>query len=378
MVKWDKIKKRVKELKLIPKGVFFPNYDFETVKHHIICSVREIGKTTSLLIFGLVGYEMCGLQTIYVRETTEMRYPKNTRGLFNVVKENGYIEKIFNNKWNDVLLSSRYWYLVRRDEKGNVVEKDINPFCIMVSIEEHEELKSSLNYPLGDLIIVDEFIGKRYRYNEFFMLQDLIKTIIRQRTSAVIFYLANDIDYTSEYFAEFECDEIIKDMKLGDDETYKTEKGTKVHLALLGVAEDVKESREQHNLMYFGFKNPMLSSITGNTEWAFADYPKQYSDLSPIERRIYLRYNGLLVRCDIVTDNNNRLLVFCHKATKFYEDSYILVNVQPMLKNEFYYYGDNVCRFLVDMYSKNRVIFSNNKIGHIFDKFFNVSRNDFL
>lgn len=377
-VNWKYVLKKMKDLRLIPKGIFFPNYDFQSVKHHIICSVRKIGKTSSFLLMGLVAYKEFNTTTVYVRSTKEQRYPKNTRGLYNVIKNCGYINKIFGDEWNDVLLSSRYWYLIKRGENGEVVKKDINPFCVMVAIEEDEELKSSMNLPYGDLIIVDEFIGSRYKYNEFFYLQDLICSIIRERNTAVIVYLANTIDYTSEYFSEFECDEIMKDMKVGEDITYKTYKGTKVHLALLGVAEEEKESRKEHNRLYFGFKNPLFGSITGNTDWAFAEYPKQYSDISYLEKRIYLRYNSMLLRCDLVKDTNNRLLVFCHKATKFYDDSYIIVNGQAIEKNEHYFYKDYVAHFLLEMYAKNRVIFSNNKVGHIFDTFFNVKRADFV
>lgn len=378
VVNWKRVLRIVKDLKLIPKGRLFPNYDFDNIKHHILCSLREIGKTTSLLLVGLVAYREYEIQTIYVRQTQEMRMPKNTRGLYNVIKDNGYISRIFNDEWNDILISSRYWYLIKRGEKGEVLKKDINPCCIMVAIDEGEELKSSLNAPKGDLIIVDEFIGNRYKYNEFYMLQDLIKTIIRKRTSAVIFYLANTIDYTSEYFAEFECDDIMRDMKVGEETVYKTQKGMLVHLALLGLDDDEKPKRHLHNLLYFGFKNPLLGSITGETDWAFAEYPKQYSDIIVIERRIYFRYNGMLIRCDVVKDVNDKLLVLCHKATSVYEDSYILVNGQAIEKNEHYYYRDNVAKFLVDMYIKNSVIFTNNKIGHIFDTFFNVNRGMFV
>ena len=143
---------------------------------------------------------MYGTHTYYVRDRDDNIAPKNSRKMFDTIIANNYIELITEGQYNSVEYRAKAWYLVLRNESGDIIDECSVAFCYMQSIQSADDVKSVLNDPLADLIIYDEFIGKYLYPNQFVDFFNLISTIKRLRQSCIIIMLANVIDMYHIYF----------------------------------------------------------------------------------------------------------------------------------------------------------------------------------
>ena len=144
-VKYDYalIKKTIKKLGLYPKGnkkkgeetdVWNPlHVPFDKAKWFVFMSLRSKGKTTNFLILGLIMNKLYGTVTQYVTQTEPQLFPKNTKGLYNVIISNDYVRKITEGRWSSIVLKARRWYYCNYDESGKISEMSKDYFCIMVS-----------------------------------------------------------------------------------------------------------------------------------------------------------------------------------------------------------------------------------------------------
>lgn len=368
---WNFLKKEYKKLKC-PPYVYSPlKLPLSNSAYFILMSERETGKTTNVLLFGMLMHKHYGTVIQYIRQSEDMIMNKTIQELFKTIREFNYIPKITDGKYNDVIYNARKWYYVLRDEDGNIIEKANTHFMYCLSIDKNEMFKSSYNAPLGDLIIVDEFISKRYRMNEFVYLMDLISTIKRARMSVRIVLLANTIDPHSEYFNEFEIYDQVQLLEEGQSEILTTELGTKIYIEWIksGKSDTVKQKL---NAMYFGFKNPRLSAITGGS-WATNNYPHFMEEYTVLERGIYVEYHDRLLAIDIVQYEDIGIFLHVRKGTKTYDDSIIYSLNEPKDSRYRFYMGrgDNLDKWIVSMVQNHRVKFQNNAVATMFFNHFN-------
>jgi len=372
IVDWKFIFKEYKKLNC-PKDVYNPSsLPIGKASYFVLLSERKTGKTTNLLLIGLLLYWHYGIVTQYIRSNENMIMNKNIKDLYSTIIQYEYIEKITKARYNSIYYHARQWTLCKVDENGNIVDED-NKHCVFcLSFDNNEFYKSSYNTVNGDFIIVDEIIGKRYRMNEFVELMDLLSTIIRKRVTANIFLLANTIDLHSEYFLEFEIYDEIQHMQIGDKEIYRTDYGTNIYVELIKTNQDSLE-KALYNARYFGFKNPKINSITGSG-WAVNEYPHIEKGYTLIESGIYIEYHNRLLALDIVNYENIGVCINCHKASRTYEDSIIYSLAEPKDKRYRYYMGngDNLDKFIVTLIQNHRIKFQNNTCGTMFYNHFNM------
>lgn len=365
LVDWKFIFKEYKKLGC-PKDVYNPcTLPIYKATYHVLLSERKTGKTTNVLLIGLLLYWHYGIVTPYIRQTETMIMNKNVGTLMDVVKHYGYIEKITDGKYNDIIYHARKWYLVKV-ENDEIVEQDVN-FCMYcLALDCNEVYKSNLNLPTGDWIIFDEFISKRYRMNEFVDFADLLSTIIRKRVTANIIMLANTIDIHSDYFLELEIYEEIQTIRNGEKEILTTERGTKIYYEWIKTNQNIIE-KTIYNALYFGFKNPKISAITGS-DWALSNYPHIQRGFEKIYSGIYVEYNNRLLALDIVKYDDIGICINCHKATRTYDDSYIYSLSEPKDKRYHYYMGmgNKLDRLIVDLVEAHKIRFQNNSCGTMF------------
>ena len=231
-INWKKIRNRYKKLG-VPNDYYNPcNEPIEQSHYHIILSERSSGKTTNLLLLGMLLNDEYGIIIQYIRSREEMIMPKNLNNLFSVInnKEFNYVEKITHGAYNSVVYQARRWYYCLRDSDGTIIEQANNHFMMCLSFDNNDNYKSSYTEPLGDFIIVDEFIERYYYPNSFFLCMDLIKTIIRSRLSPIIFFSANTIEKNSIWFDEFTIKKEIVNMKIGDKLLHETQQGTMINI----------------------------------------------------------------------------------------------------------------------------------------------------
>lgn len=368
--------KEYKKLK-IPKTFHTPvNYPFDKCKFFVDVSERSIGKTTNWLLWGMLMNREYGTVIAYVRQTDNMLMPKNL-DIFSTILENGYIDKLTNGKYTSIYYHGRKWYYCNYDDNGKVTERATDYFMIGLSIDRSQVYKSGLSIPTADCIILDEFCSRYYNPNEFVDFLDLVKTLQRNRISPFIVMLSNTIDKHNEYFSELEAYELIQTMSIGDSVVYNTSRGTCIQLSIVAPSNQAKIKKSITNALFYGFKNPRLSSITGD-DWSFINYPhSKLTDINERLRGVYIEYNSQLVGVDICLSETLGIVIVCHKANKTYDDSIIFTKDDTGIYDSRYRYlmtgKDRLEKLILKCYHENKFYYQNNQIGAIVSNFFKAN-----
>lgn len=374
---WKKIKAEMKKLN-IPADVHNPMFlPLDMAKFFVCCSERNIGKTTNWLLLGMVMNSMYGTIIQYIRQREDMIAPKSLKNLFDTILLYEYVEKVTGGRWNSVVYNARRYYYCNVDESGKIIEKDEQHFMFVCSIEAAENLKSSYNAPLGDLIIFDEFVGRMYYPNEFVHFADLCKTIIRGRRSPIIAMLANTINPHSPYYNEMSIKDDFEQLAQGQNRIVTTQGGTRIYIEIIGATAEKKAKNSIINRLFFGFKNPLLGAITGESTWSIKDYQhipelEEGEELITISRQLYILYNTKYVRLDIVIHPVLGQCIYCHWAKKpEYKDSVILTGEQRFDNRYYYRFGGGLIEaYLKRMLSENRFYYTTNDVGCFIEAYF--------
>lgn len=364
------IRKEFRKLK-IPTEFYNPSKcPFDKCKWFINLSDRSTGKTTNWLLFGMIMNKLYGTVIQYVRQTNDMITPRNSKNLFDTILDNNYVSKLTDGKYNTIVYKAKRWYYAIADDNGEIIEQKNNHFMCMLSIDNAENYKSSYNAPYGDIIIFDEFIGKYYYRNEFVRFNDLLKTIIRDRQAPIIVLLANTIDKNSQYFNELEIYNTVQQMKQGDSEIITSERGTNIYVEILESGVKKQKTRSIVNTLFFGWKNPLISSITGD-DWAINNYPHipQYNS-RVILKRYYLDFNNTLLALDVKNCNEIGVYVAVHRATRTYDDSIIFTIGEIDKNNKRFRFGFSPSdKRLWELYKRNKFYYASNDLGSLLDNY---------
>lgn len=384
-----KIEREYNKLK-IPSKYFRPQFSqLPKHKYFVGLSERRTGKTTNWLLLGMVMNKLYDTRIIYVRQTSDMIAPKFSMEIFKIIldwKNGEYIRLLTNGKYNSIIYDTRKYYYACIDSNGVVERRHFEPFMHAVSIDEGINMKSTFNVPKGDMILFDEFVSPRYRDNEAIKFFDLCSTIIRGRLSPFIVMLANTINLNNEYFYELEIANTIKDMGYGDKMSITTDKGTRIFVEIIAIT-DIKEQdeRRKHANLFFGFNNPMLTSIVGGEEvWAWEHVPhipklkedgtrydKYYLDVPPL----YIRHYDTLLLIKFVTCEELGEFIEVTRAKYINKNKkhYIFVDdkEEELKHNEFKSLarGTHIFNVIAKFVTLGKIYFQNNEIGSIFYKY---------
>lgn len=364
------IRKEFRKLK-IPTEFYNPSKSpFDKCKWFINLSDRSTGKTTNWILFGMTMNKLYGTVIQYVRQTNDMITPRNSKNLFDTILDNNYVSKLTDGKYNTIVYKAKRWYYAIADDNGEIIEQKNTHFMCMLSIDNAENYKSSYNAPYGDIIIFDEFIGKYYYRNEFVRFNDLLKTIIRDRQAPIIVLLANTIDKNSQYFNELEIYNTVQQMKQGDSEIITSERGTNIYVEILESGVKKQKTRSIVNTLFFGWKNPLISSITGD-DWAINNYQHipQYNSKSVL-KRYYLEFNNTLLALDIRSCKELGIYVAVHRATRSYDDSIIFTIGEIDKRNKRFRFGFSPSdKKLWELYKRNKFYYASNDLGSLIDNY---------
>lgn len=371
MYDFNFLKNEYKKLKC-PKDVYNPcQLPFESAKWFITLSERARGKTTNLLLFGMLIWWHYGTGICYVRSSEEMITPKFSKDLFSNIVSWHYIEKISNGKYNNVTYKSRRWYFSHVNEDGETDIISPDAFCIMLSVDKDEDYKSVLETK-NDFIVFDEFIERYYYPQQFVMFCNLCKTILRERQSGIICLAANTIDKYSPWLKELMISEEVETLGQGDHKLLTTPKGTRVYVEILGK-KTAKAGIKQalFNKLYYGFDNPKLVSITGSDTWAMFNYPHTPREFKIIQKNHYLMYNDKLINLEICESSEGTIFINCHLATKTYDDSVIYtIDFYTDQKRYRYRFGlTPVDKFIWSKFDRNLFTYSDNSVGSLVEKY---------
>ena len=373
---WSLIKKTIKRLGIYPKTIKDPATDqavnvwnplhvpFDRAKWFTHMSIRSKGKTTNYLLLGLIMNKLYGTVIQYIVQSDYLLTPKMSSGLFRVINNYHYVERITDGRWHGVVLRARRWYYCNYDENGHVSEMSPDYVMIMYSIDKQDDYKrAGAVEPRGDLIIFDEFIRKYYMPNEFIELSQLIATIRRNRLSPVIVMLSNTVDKNSPYFNELEVYDRVYNMNPGDRDIITSSGGTNVYVEIIDPAKTA--ARVKADRLFFGFKNKQLGAITGSTVWAERNFQHimQFKELETITKTRYISHNNKLVNMELVKTELG-LCVLLHWGKRTYNDSviYTLGNIEETLHR--YRFGTSrLDKVIWGLYKKNKFYYATNDIG---------------
>lgn len=389
---YDLIIKEYKKLK-IPKDYFNPTHlPFNKSAYFHLMSIRGTGKTTNLLLLGMVQNKLYGTIISYIRQTENQIMPKFTSHLFNVIIENGYIEKITDGKYNNVTYKSRRYYYCKTNDKGDIEDVCPNYFMVLLAVDKWQDYKSTFNEPLGDVVIFDEYISDVYRPNEFPHLMQVLSTIFRDRESGKVYLLSNTINKESVYFIEFEIYKELASMDFGDWKLIKSSHGTMNYVEIIKSTDGKDKKRKITKQLYFGFNNPQLASITGSCLWATKEYQhiptnkelfkedeitKEKNTLDTLIGNYYLSHLGKYIRLRLCYSSVYGIMVLVTRATNIYDDSivYSLDNMEnPRCRYAIGY--DKIDKLIWRQYSRNRFYYQDNDLGNFIDNYLIQSKGN--
>lgn len=368
IIDWNEVRKLYKKLNT-PKEFYNPcTLPLESCPYSDILSERSIGKTTNLLLFGMCANNLYGTVIQYIRQDEGMTAPSVAQELFETILSydgGRYVKQLTNDKYNSIFVRWRRAYYCLRDEDGKVIDQAEEPFLVMLSIDKNLSYKSSYNAPKGDYIIYDEFIGKPPSEVEFVNFMDLLKTIIRLRKTPRVILSANTVNLNHAYFREQEISKEVRKMKTGESGIFTTERGTRIYVEIFGAK--VTQIKRDINKLFFGFKNPRLSAITGtDAVWAFDCYPHIVTNDTDkyLSRRLRLKTGDVLLQADILETEERGIIANVHPCTTSYSDSIVLTNGEVWARNEFYGVGKGMlCELFWRLYRANKVYFNDNETG---------------
>lgn len=340
--------------------------DITKVGYIVDMSDRSRGKTTQKLILGLLLYIAYGIRLHVIRQSSRMTEPKVIRNMYDTVLSEGYIEIITEGRWNSIYYRGKRWYLCLVDDDGTILETDTHECAICFGLDESDDLKSTYNCPVGDMIFFDEFISSSYGYDDFIRFIDICKTIIRDRRSPIIFMSSNTIDLNSMWFDEFGCRREIESMRYGDQRIIATDYGT--HMSIELLEPDRSHKRRKVNERYFGFNNPRLNAISGRGEWATDVYPhipkRRDKEVTVLDNHVYLWYQGQYIHLTLVKDTQRGLCVHVTPATRVHDDSIILSAEEPESERHLFGFGKGTALdFWWKLYYENRWFYIHNGMG---------------
>ena len=378
---WNLISKEYRRLKC-PKEYNNPlTNGIDKANIHLLVSERSTGKTTNLILVGIIMYYLYGTTTEYIRANDKMITYQKTKNLFDVILEYDYISKITKGQYNSVHYHSRRWYLCVKDENGEIVEKADSHFMCMLACNESDNYKSSYNAPKGDWIIYDEFISMNAYTprDEFIWYNDIIKTIIRNRLSPHIFLLANTIDREHRYFDELGVYDYMQSIEIGEEVVATTPVyNTPIYIKWISPyksKETLKDNIKQVS-QYFGFSNKKLASIIGGNEWATKNYPHLTSDFmsnaTSIYRNCYVETTNRIINLELYYHDDMGYFVMAHDANRTFDDS--IIYTRDVIKDKRYRYLFGHSTFdkkIWELYRRNKFFYSTNGVGLAIDKYIN-------
>ena len=367
-IDWDDVFNIYNQLNC-PKTVYNPSeLPMDKASWLVLTSERNTGKTTNLVLLAMILNLRFGLISAYIRQKADMITPKEMSNFMNVIIQHQYVQKLTNGEFNGVRYFARHYRFVKWAEDGTK-EKESEPFLWVGALSENITYKSTLNLPLCNMIIYDEFIGVDTLENEFVKLCDLHKTICRNRKHVKMFLCANTTNYYHEYFKELLIQDEVLSTKANQSFIKATPIGTKVYYKRIA---DADPQREAVNIEYYGFDNPLLQSITGG-DWSVRNYPHiRREERQTIYKGAFIRFLDRLYQIELVYNERLKMHCIVHLATSDRAAEIIYTIEEITDPKESYCFGNKkIDKYIWRLYNDNKWYYSNNDVGFSVNSYVN-------
>lgn len=372
---WKLIKKEYKKLG-IPAEYDYSEIlplDDDFLKWFILNSERSVGKTTNVLLIGMVMHKLYGTVIQHIRHSAKEQKASYYERLFSTItsyKNGQYIQRLTDGKYNTIVYYHKaFYYAIGED--GKKPEKAPEPFCVALCSADCYTLCSSYESPRGDFILLDECFNESNTPDEFVHFIHLHKTIVRERISDKIFILGNNLDINNVWYRQLTIHNDIRKMTRGQTKIVHTSEGMPIFCAFL--ENRLPEKRKKFNALHYGFNNPELNSITGSGEWKLKEYPQawQLGEFERVARGIFFSYHDDLYLEGEFIAKDTKLYFMVHPAAEetAHKGDLLYTMHLPTEKNQLYFGRDKLINLIYNCIGQNRIVYSDNETGNLFEKF---------
>lgn len=356
-----------------------PEYDIsdilplgnEALKWYIITSERSVGKTTNILLIGMIMNALYGTVIQLVRHhIAKASYYETLFDTICAYNNGQYIKKLTNGEYNSVTYHWKNFYYSINDEKGKKIRSE-TPFCVSLASDECYNLCSFYEAPKGDWIILDECFNETNRPEEFVHFCHLLKTIVRDRMSDKIILLGNNLDINNIWYRQLMIHNEIRKMKKGEYKIVYTPE--KMPIFVLFQENRMPEKRKIFNRSHFGFANPQLNAITGNGNWNVKQYPltRMLNNREELMRGIFFSYHDdLYLECEFLKSDSGIYLAIHPTLEGTAREGQIIYTLRfPRREKEILFGYDKLSKRILNFIVSKRITFSDNETGDLFQKF---------
>lgn len=375
------IKYNYKKISKLYRSLGIPKeYDFteiipienENLKWYNLNSERSVGKTTNILLYGMCMNKLYGTVIQLIRHHVVKASYYND--LFNTIisyDSGKYINLLTNGEYNNVKYYQKKFYYSYVNENGVEEKRAHDPFCVSLASEDCYALCSQYEAPLGDWIVLDECFNDKNTPEEFVRFIHLHKTIVRERMSDKIFILGNTLDVNNIWYRQLTIQNEVRKLKRGESKIVYTSENMPIYIHFL--ENRAPEKRKLFNSAHYGFNNPELNAIVGNGEWNVKMYPQtcELRNRELLCRGIYFNYHDDLYLEGAFISTDSGIFFEVHPANYYSAKNgdiqYVLT--LPIEPNQVFFYKDKLALKIRTFIKDNRVVFSDNETGDLFDKF---------
>jgi len=335
---------------------------------------RSNGKTYSSLSYAMDRFVEDGGRFAYVRRLSESTKAKYMRELFNGNIATGDVTKHFKKLGYDgITYYNGAFFPYVLDEKGKRQKLD-EPCGYTFSINTWETSKGA-SFPEVTTIIFDEFLTRQYYLpSEPTLFENLVSSIVRQRSNVRILMLANTVSWSAPYFNEWGLNH-VREMEQGTFDEYKTGDGKRKVIVCYTEHSGAKESD-----VFFNYDNPRTRMITSGV-WETAQYPRIPESLDgwdygePCYVQSIDGWSAKIIPAQtpdgmeviLVYDNGREIL---HVEPPYIDNRY----KDRIVYTDYFYpcincrlamtkHTDNYSKFIVSCLRQGRVFYANNTVG---------------
>lgn len=346
--------------------------------YNMIIGERSNGKTFAILSY-LVTDLIKSLNKknqkkfcIIRRYVTDVMASKS-KNIFAGINQSGLIYDLSEGRYDCLTYRAGSFFLAKYDDKLKAVYDSDNPVGYIVSIADHEHIKS-VSYPNVKNIFFDEFIGRDYLNEEFILFMNVLSTFIREQTDVKIFMAGNTINKFCPYFDEMGLKH-VRFQEQGTIDMYEYPNGIKIAVEYCGSSNNPSKK-------FFCFDNPKLSMIT-NGLWELDIYPHAPEKINKdnIAFIFFVDFSDHILQCEVITSESLGMYIFIHEKTTPINrpESEVIYSLRRD-GNSLHFQGINsgnkneINLKIIRLLGSKRIFYANNEVGEIFNNFINQTQ----
>lgn len=355
-----------------PRYAYYDISDIFSEDISFYCSIRaDAGKTMNALLLSLVLYKLYKIRTEYLRNDKEQTTEGCVGDLFDKIVDFGYVSDLFQT-WNDITYKriEKAFYLCRRED-GEIVEIDEHPVLAVKSNENYKAYKSGYNSARSWFLIWDEFLDSKQPHSTLVQkLFENISTLGRDDPRVHVMALSNGVNKYDAVFDDFCIAKDIEFLDFGDSTRVLTDLGSSYFFKLIPVSAERKEKLEKKKLRFFGISKNKFAHFTGVQAWQGYNYQHltgdEEVDCKDLYAFIYHRTKWMALYVITLKGDMKPIIHIVNSVPPRKDDRWIYT-LNPSKLNEMLFI--DCPKFIKDAYNENRMYFSSNNIGLLFDDF---------